>query len=50
MTRRTHPPDLMLRMPSGLLMGDFCIAGGVFPGLSAAKDFAEGHTAWRKRE
>jgi hypothetical protein len=38
----------MLRMPSGLIMGGLCLAGGVLFGVRAAKDFAEGEKGWRK--
>ena len=46
---RAHPPELMLRMPSGLIMGGLCLTGGFFLGVRAAKDFAEGHSGWRKK-
>jgi hypothetical protein len=39
---QAHPPDLLLRMPSGILMGGLCLAGGGFLGIHAAKVFAEG--------
>jgi hypothetical protein len=45
---RTQPPELLLRMPSGLLIGGLCLMGGVFLGVKAAKDFAEGEKGWRK--
>lgn len=45
---RAHPPELMLRMPSGLLMGGLCLMGGILLGVRAAKDFAEGGKGWRK--
>jgi hypothetical protein len=45
---RAHPPELMLRMPSGLLMGGLCLMGGVFLGVRAAKIFSEGEKGWRK--
>jgi hypothetical protein len=46
---RAQPPDFLLRMPSGLLMGGLFLAGGVFLGVHAAKEFSEGRTGWRKR-
>jgi hypothetical protein len=45
---QTHPPDFLLRMPSGILMGGLCIAGGGFLGIHAAKAFAEGKKGGRK--
>jgi hypothetical protein len=45
---RAHPPELMLRMPSGLIIGGLCLAVGIFLGVKAAKDFAEGGKGWRK--
>ena len=46
---QAHPPELLLRMPSGLLMGGLGVAGGIFIGLCAAKDFAEGHGGWPQK-
>jgi hypothetical protein len=46
---RVHPPELLLRMPSGIVMGGLCLAGGVFLGIHAAKDFSEGRSGWQKR-
>ena len=45
---QAHPPELILRMPSGLLVGGLCLMGGVLLGVRAAKDFAEGEKSWRK--
>jgi hypothetical protein len=45
---QAHPPDFLLRMPSGILMGGLCIAGGGFLGIHAAKAFAEGKKGGRK--
>ena len=45
---RAHPPELMLRMPSGLIMGGLCLTGGILLGVRAAKDFAEGEKGWHK--
>jgi hypothetical protein len=39
----------MLRVPSGILMGGLFLAGGIFLGAHAAKDFSEGRTGWHKR-
>jgi hypothetical protein len=46
---RAQPPEFLLRMPSGLLMGGLFLAGGVFCGACAAKEFSEGKTGWQKR-
>ena len=46
---RAHPPELLLRMPSGLLMGGLLLGGGLFLGLHAAKEFADGGGEWKKR-
>jgi hypothetical protein len=46
---RTHPPEVMLLMPSGLILGGLCLMGGLFLGVRAAKDFAEGGKGWRKQ-
>jgi hypothetical protein len=45
---QAHPPELMLRMPSGLIMGGLCLMGGFLLGVRAAKNFAEGEKGWRK--
>jgi hypothetical protein len=29
-------------------MGGLCLSGGIFLGVTAAKDFAEGGNGWRK--
>ena len=41
-------PALILRMPSGLLMGGLALAGGLFLGVRAGKEFAEGGKGWRR--
>ena len=40
---------LILRMPSGLLMAGLFFVGGLFTGVYAAREFAEGSKGWRKR-
>ncbi len=39
---RAHPPALLLRMPSGMLISGLCLAAGLFLGFVAAKEYAEG--------
>ena len=46
---QTQDAPLILRMPSGLLMGALCLAGGLFLGVHAAKEYAEGGSVWRKK-
>jgi hypothetical protein len=46
---QAHPPELLLQMPSGLLMGGLCLGGGIFLGTYAAKEFSEGGKGWRKQ-
>jgi hypothetical protein len=46
---RAHPPELLLRMPSGVLMGGLLLGGGLFLGVHAAKEFADGGGEWKKR-
>ena len=46
---RVHDPAWILRMPSGLLMGGLLLGGGLFLGLHAAKEFADGGGEWKKR-
>jgi hypothetical protein len=45
----TLPPALSLKMPVGIIVGALCFGGGIFAGIFAAKDFAEGNVKWRKR-
>ena len=45
---QTQPPALLLRMPVGILLGALCVAGGLFAGIMAAKEFANGHAGWKK--
>ena len=46
---RAHPPELLLRMPSGVLVGGLLLGGGLFLGVHAAKEFADGGREWKKR-
>lgn len=46
---QTHPPAMLLRMPVGVLIGALCFGCGILGGVHAAKDYAEGGAAWRKR-
>jgi hypothetical protein len=46
---RVYPPDFLLRMPSGILIGGLCLGGGIFLGAQAAREFSEGKKVWRKR-
>jgi hypothetical protein len=46
---QAHPPELMLRMPSGILMGGLLLGGGLFFGVHAARVFADGGGEWKKR-
>ena len=43
-----QPPALLLQMPVGVIMGALCFGVGIFWGVLAAKDFAEGDVKWRK--
>ena len=45
---QTQPPPLLLRMPVGVVMGGLCVAGGLFWGAMAAKEFANGQAEWKK--
>jgi membrane-associated phospholipid phosphatase len=36
-------------MPSGVLMGGIALAGGLYLGVLAAREFAEGGRDWKKR-
>jgi hypothetical protein len=47
-SEQAQPLSLLLRMPSGFLMGGLCLATEFFCGVVAAKDFAEGETGWRR--
>ena len=40
---------LILRMPSGILMGALCLAGSLFLGVHAGREFAEEGKGWRKK-
>ena len=46
---RAHDPAWIPRMPSGVLMGGLLLGGGLFLGLHAAKEFADGGGEWKKR-
>lgn len=46
---QTQPPALILRMPVGAIVGALGLSGGIFLGVMAAREFAEGHAQWRKR-
>lgn len=48
-TGQTHPPAFLLRMPVGIIIGGLFVAGGLFLGASAAKDYSEGLVGWQKR-
>jgi len=40
---------LILRVPSGILMGALCLAGSLFLGVHAGREFAEEGKGWRKK-
>jgi hypothetical protein len=46
---QTQPPALLLQMPVGIITGALCFSGGIFFGVLAAKNFADGNAVWRKR-
>jgi hypothetical protein len=46
---QAHPPAMLLRMPSGMVIGGLGVAGGIFLGACAAREFSEGQAVWRKR-
>jgi hypothetical protein len=43
-----HDPAWILRMPSGVLMGGLLLSGGVFLGVHAAREFADGGKEWKR--
>lgn len=45
---QTQPLAMLLRMPSGVMIGGLCFSGGIFSGVMAAKDFAMGYAGWKK--
>lgn len=45
---QTQPPIWLLRMPVGIVVGVLCFCCGIFSGVLAARDFAEGNARWRK--
>ena len=40
---------LILRVPSGILMGALCLAGSLFLAVHAGREFAVEGKGWRKR-
>ena len=48
-TRNVQEMALVLRMPSGFLMGGLCLAGGLFLFVYTGKDFSAGEDGWWKR-
>ena len=40
---------LILRMPSGILIGALCLVGSLFLGVRAGREFAEEGKGWRKK-
>lgn len=44
-----HSPIMLLRMPSGLLIGGLCLATGLFFGFFVAREYAGGEKGWYKR-
>lgn len=48
-SEQAHDAFWILRMPSGFLMGGLALAGGLYLGIYAAKEFAEDGKGWRKR-
>ena len=45
---QAYSPEWLLRVPSGFLMAGLCVAGGLFLGVHAAREFAEGIKGWKK--
>lgn len=45
---QTQPPALLLRMPSGFLIGGLCAPCGIFWGVLAARGYASGNSGWKK--
>jgi hypothetical protein len=46
---QAHDPVWIMRMPSGVLMGGLLLGGGLFLGVHAAGEFADGGGKWKKR-
>lgn len=46
---KAHDPIWILRVPSGLLMGALCLAGSLFLGVHADREFAETAKTGEKR-
>ena len=46
---QAHDVFRILRMPSGFLMSGLCLCGGLFLGVHAGREFAEGGKGRRKR-
>jgi hypothetical protein len=45
---QAHDPVRILRIPSGVLMGGLLLGGGLFLGVHAAREFADGGGEWKK--
>ena len=48
-TGQTQSMVLILRVPSGILMGALCLAGSLFLGVHAGREFAVEGKGWRKK-
>jgi hypothetical protein len=48
-TGQAQDMALILRMPSGLLMGALCLAGSLFLGVHTGREYAEAGKGWRKK-
>jgi hypothetical protein len=46
---QAHDPAWILRMPSGVLMSGLLLGGGLFLGVHAAREFADGGGEWKKK-
>jgi hypothetical protein len=46
---QAHSPALILRMPAGIIMGGLGLAGGIFLGIQAGREFAEGGKGRQKQ-
>jgi len=44
-----YSPEWLLRMPSGFLMAGLLMAGGVYLGIDAAKEYAEDGKGWKRK-
>jgi hypothetical protein len=45
---QVQPLSLLLRMPSGFLMGGLCLVAGLFSGFVAGNGFVEAESGWYK--